>query len=377
MKVSQSIFRMGENYQETPNLKANLVLGFGAKSILEDALLIKKILKTYPNAICVICSSAGEIYKEDVLDNTLSLAVIEFETTKMQSKGISILEYGNSFEAGRDLVKDFDIEGLKYIFVLSDGSKVNGSELVKGMVSVIPERIPITGGLAGDGDKFESTLVGINEIPTHGRIAAIAFYGEQLLVSHSSLGGWESFGLERTVTKSDANELFEIDGKNALELYKMYLGKYAEDLPSSALLFPLSVKIDEKGGNLVRTILSVNNQKQSMIFAGDIPVGSKVRFMKANFDRLIDAASMAATNSLTNFENIEPKIAILISCVGRKLILGDRIDEEVAAVKDSIGPNTLITGFYSYGELSPLNPGTTCELHNQTMTITCFDEKNL
>jgi len=124
----------------------------------------------------------------------------------------------------------------------------------------------------------------------------------------------------------------------------------------------------------VRTIQSINEEDQSMIFAGDIPEGSKVRFMKANFDRLIDAASLAAKTSLTTLQEMSPKVAILISCVGRKLILGSRIDEEVEAVREILGQGTLITGFYSYGEISPVNESTKCELHNQTMTITCFEE---
>ena len=110
-----------------------------------------------------------------------------------------------------------------------------------------------------------------------------------------------------------------------------------------------------------------------MTFAGDIPEGSKVRFMKANFDRLIDAASDAA-NTCLQMNSSEQKLAILISCVGRKIILNNRIEEEVEAVSEVFGNKTMLTGFYSYGEISPLKPMQNCELHNQTMTITCINE---
>jgi hypothetical protein len=236
-----------------------------------------------------------------------------------------------------------------------------------------PEGTLITGGLAGDGTKFEKTFVGLNAIPSSGEIVAIGFYGDKLVLSHGSIGGWESFGLERKVTKADFNVLYEIDGKNALDLYKTYLGKYADELPSSALLFPLSIKLGEDKNPIVRTILSIDEEKQSMTFAGDIPEGSKVRFMKANFDRLIDAASNAANNCLKMKDN-NPKLALLISCVGRKIILSNRIDEEVEAVAEIFNNQTTLGGFYSYGEISPLNPMANCELHNQTMTITCLNE---
>jgi hypothetical protein len=110
-----------------------------------------------------------------------------------------------------------------------------------------------------------------------------------------------------------------------------------------------------------------------MTFAGDVPVGSKVRLMKANFDNLTDAASRAASNTISG-HNVKPDFSLLVSCVGRKLVLGPRIEEEVEAVCETIGKNIPVAGFYSYGEISPFNEGGSCQLHNQTMTITSFYE---
>jgi len=375
MRIKQLQIIDNQDYKIDIDDKINVVLCFGSKQLLNDRQIISDISSAFPNANIAYCSTAGEIYDDQVMDNSISAVAIQFDHTHVLSNSISIDQYSNSFDAGKSLVSGFDTQDLRYIFVLSDGSNVNGSELVKGMNEVIDDHIPITGGLAGDGPYFQNTLVGLNEPPTSGKILALAFYGDKLKISHSSMGGWEPFGLQRLVTKSNANELFEIDGKNALELYKEYLGKYSEELPGSALLFPLSVQLHESENSLVRTILSIDNERKSMLFAGDIPEGSKVRFMKANFDRLIDAASQAANISVTDFNSMQPSLAILVSCVGRKLILSDRIDEEVEAVKDVLGGQTTISGFYSYGEISPLLKGTSCELHNQTMTITCLSEE--
>ncbi len=374
MKIKQFQIIDNQAYKVEQDDNVNVVLCFGSKQLLNDQNVISDISTAFPKANIAYCSTAGEIYDDQVMDNSISAVAIQFDHTQVLSNSISIDQYSDSFDAGKNLVSRFDTKDLRYIFVLSDGSKVNGSELVKGMNEVIDDHIPITGGLAGDGPHFQNTLVGLNEQPTSGKILALAFYGDKLKVSHSSMGGWEPFGLQRLVTKSNANELFEIDGKNALELYKEYLGKYSEELPGSALLFPLSVQLQDSENSLVRTILSIDNERKSMLFAGDIPEGSKVRFMKANFDRLIDAASQAANVSVTDFNSMQPSLAILVSCVGRKLILSDRIDEEVEAVKDVLGSHTTISGFYSYGEISPLLKGTSCELHNQTMTITCLSE---
>ena len=189
------------------------------------------------------------------------------------------------------------------------------------------------------------------------------------------MGGWDSFGVDREVTLSKGNILYELDGQPALELYKRYLGSHASKLPASALLFPLSLRLKDSDTALVRTVLSVNELDGSMIFAGDIPQGEYVRLMKANSDKLIDGALGAAEMSKTSLHGLIPDFAILISCVGRKLVLKQRVEEELEIIRDAIGMNASMTGFYSYGEISPIKPfGQHCELHNQTMTITLFTE---
>jgi hypothetical protein len=265
-------------------------------------------------------------------------------------------------------------EGLVHVFVLSDGLKVNGSDLVAGLVRHLPPSVTVTGGLSGDGDRFQETLVLWEGQPQQGSVVAIGFYGTHLHVGYGSLGGWDPFGPERLITKSHGNVLYELDGKSALGLYKTYLGEHAEGLPATGLLFPLSIRGQGGEPGAVRTILSVNEAEQSMTFAGDIPEGAYARLMKANFNRLIDGAMGAARTSTLAVSAAPPDLAILISCVGRKLVLKQRIEDEVEGVREILGPGTTLTGFYSYGEISPFMPSAKCELHDQTMTITTLSE---
>jgi hypothetical protein len=353
--------------------KTQLVLGFGGKEIISTQPVFEALKLKFPEAHIVLCSTAGEIINNRVNDNSVSVAAIELEKTSIHPVAVNIRDFENSYEAGKALIRLINFVNLSYILVISDGSTVNGSELVRGINELVSNRVPVTGGLAGDGTNFQSTVVGLNEKPSSGNIVAIPFYGKHFVVSHASMGGWEIFGPERTVTKSVANQLFEIEGQKALDLYKTYLGPYADELPGSALLFPLGIKLNDKDEPIVRTILSIDQETGSMVFAGDIPNGSKVRFMKANFDKLVDAATNAAGQAFQKL-SAAPQLALLISCVGRKVILGKRTEEEVEAVADTFGNKTLLTGFYSYGEISPFNDNAKCELHNQTMTITTFDE---
>ncbi len=352
-----------------------LVLAFGEKALIMNPEFYTRLRAYFPLAEIAICSTAGEIYDQEVFDDTVVITALEFSHTPISTAKVNIADYKSSLEAGVALANKILADELNYVMVLSDGSLINGSELIKGISSILPKSVPVTGGLAADGILFQSTGVGLNEVPKTGELVAIGFHGAHLQVGHGSMGGWDTFGPEKTVTKSNNNILYEIDNYNALKLYKDYLGKYADDLPSSALLFPLAIIMPDSSEILVRTILSIDEANQSLTFAGDIPLGARVKLMKANFDNLIDAASQAASLSFNHELNRKPDFALLISCVGRKLILKQRVDEELEAVADIFDKNTTISGFYSYGELSPFNNEGRCQLHNQTMTITTFSEK--
>jgi len=352
---------------------AQLILLFGSSSILRGKKCLDEIKRVYPKAYLLGCSTAGEIYGTQVFDDSLVVTAVSFERTQLKGLKVTIDKMENSYNVGQLLAQSLDPEGLAHVFVLSDGLKINGSELVKGLIKHLPDSVSVTGGLSGDGPFFKETYVLWDDEPERDSVAIVGLYGRDLKVGYASFGGWDPFGPERLITRSQGNVLYEFDGKSALALYKKYLGDHAKGLPSTGLLFPLSVRIKTVERGVVRTILSVNEEEQSMTFAGDVPEGAYARLMKANFDRLIDGAVEAAKTSL-DMIGAPPELAILISCVGRKLILKQRIEEELEGVHDVLGEQAVLSGFYSYGEISPFTKDAQCELHNQTMTITAFSE---
>lgn len=378
MKVEQSVWA-GERGWEAPQgeglgERAQLAFVFAAPEVLRRSALLGEVRARYPRARIAACSTAGEIAGDRVLDGSMVVTAVEFAHTEVRASRVSLHETGDSMRAGVRLAEALRSEALRHVLVLSDGLAVNGSELAAGLSSVLGERVPVTGGLSGDGDRFGETLVSLDSEPVSREIVAVGLYGDRLRVGFGSLGGWDAFGPERRITRSRGNVLYELDGQSALGLYKKYLGSYADDLPASGLLFPLSLRDARGDTGVVRTILGVDEREQSMTFAGDMPEGALSRFMKANFDRLIDGATGAAQSSQRVLGAGPAALAILISCVGRKLVLRQRIEEEVESVREVLGPSTVLAGFYSYGEISPFTPSARCELHNQTMTITTLGE---
>jgi hypothetical protein len=365
-------WRTGNN-DAVADIQSDLVICFGAKSVLSQPGFYENITAQFKCPEIAMASTSGEILHNEVLDNSAVIAAFEFDKTQIKTACININDCTDSKEAGIRLLGKLPQENLTYLMILSDGSIVNGSELVSGLNQVVNPHVLITGGLAGDGALFTSTLTGLNNKPEPGVIVAIGFYGDSLIVKDGSEGGWEFFGIGKTVTKSAANKLYELDHQNCLDLYKRYLGDVAVNLPAAALNFPLSVLLPGNIEPVVRTILGISEEEKSMTFAGNIPEGSLVRFMKTNFNSLINAASSSAKKTISN--NLKaPDFALLVSCVGRKIVLGSRTAEEVESVNQVFGGKTPLLGFYSYGEIAPLIDKKQSELHNQTMTITSFYE---
>ncbi len=349
-----------------------LITVFGASSYANDPEPIRELTAAYPMSHIIGCSSAGEIYHETISDGSLAVAITRFDDTDLRG-AVTTISSETSHQAGIELASRLAAPDLAAVFVLSDGLDVNGTDLVAGLNEGLPGTV-ITGGLAGDGDRFEQTWTLVDDKPVPGFVTAVGFYGDRVHVGHGSQGGWDRFGPERMVTRSRDNVLYELDGEPALELYKSYLGELASGLPATGLLFPLALRAgpqDDK--QLVRTILAVDESTQSLVFAGDIPEGNRAQLMQANFDRLVGGAETAAEAALIG-DGAGPYLTLAISCVGRRLVLGERTEDELEAVAHVLLPDSHQIGFYSYGEMSPYTEGT-CDLHNQTMTLTVVAER--
>ncbi|WP_018127791.1 FIST signal transduction protein [Balneola vulgaris] len=354
---------------------ATLVFMFGTVELLGDESHYNFVRSKYPNAKIVTASTSGEISDQVHDEQNILVTAIQLEKTPIEVQSLNHSEVQDSYELGAKLAKKLSDHDLNHILVVSDGQVVNGSELVKGIRSETSNSVSITGGMASDNAQFIKTLVSVDEIPSEGNVVLIGFYGENIKITYGAKGGWDEFGPHRIVTKSIGNVLYEIDGKNALEIYKRYLGDKAEELPGSALLFPLNMKLDGVDEPLVRTVLNVDDEEGTMTFAGNMIEGSTVRFMRANFDRIIEGAMDAAVQNVERFNLAKnPDLVLMVSCVGRKLVLNQRIEEEVESVVDVFGQESTYAGFFSNGEISPHSNNLTCELHNQTMTITTFTE---
>jgi hypothetical protein len=369
-----------------PRIDACLVLYFGSNEALQGEAWHSQLALLYPNAHLVGCSTGGQIHAADVAgapdipaidESGISAVAMRFAATPLRVATQAVTAASESRSYGEALGRRLLDDDLVAVYVLSEGLQVNGSDLVRGLTSVLGGSVRISGGLAGDGARFLETCVGVDSPPRPMTIAAIGFYGTAVRFGYGCGGGWDTFGVSRRITRSSGNELFELDGKPALDLYERYLGEEAAGLPGTGLLYPLKIWHPEfPAHEVVRTVLAINRQTRSMTFAGDVPQGSRAQLMRGEFDRLAAGGAQAASQAALQYggEASPGAVALLVSCIGRKLLMGQRIVDEIRAVADNLPAGVTQAGFYSYGEIAPHTASEVCGLHNQTMTVTVISE---
>lgn len=351
--------------------RPQVVLAFGGRSLLEQPALLAALQRSYPGSRIVLASTSGEILGTTITDDHVAVTALLLERSRAACVATTVRTQFESREAGRTLAQRLRGFGLSHVIAFSDGQLVNGTALADGFNDALPPGVTLTGGLAGDGTRFERTVVGLDEVPIPGRIVAVGLYGSRLKLRFGSSGGWRPGGDEHTVTAAEGNLVFQLDGRPALDLYRIHLGAAASHLPASGLSFPFCTTPAAGGPSVVRSVLAVDENSRSLLFAGDVPPGSHIRFMHASQDDLIEGAALAARQA-----RLEPaaELALCVSCVGRRVVLGTRTSEELEKVRDILG-GALLAGFYSYGELAPTGSAHLCQLHNQTMTIATLREE--
>lgn len=379
MRINQIINRkpadLAAALTTLPIDSADLLLVFGSLDHFSPPGLKEVLSKAFPKALLLGCSTAGEITAGGVDDGTCTITAINFSEARLCQGSTRLAGMDDSYAAGQRLGQQLATEDLKAVLLFGPGVKINGSALVNGMTSVIGSVIPITGGLAGDGGAFKETFTLDSDGVSTDRVVAVGLCSPGLKFAHGSFGGWEPFGPTRKVTRCAGNILYELDGEPALDIYRRYLGEHAKGLPASGLLFPFSMLGEDHSAlGIIRTILGIDEENGSLVLAGEIIPDGFLRLMHASTDKLVNGAESAAETAASMIQAPGESLAILVSCVGRKLVMGERVDEEVEAVGDVLGHHAVLTGFYSYGEISPFTPGASCKLHNQTMTITCLSE---
>ena len=368
MKVDSYNLNELDNQIQNPN-KDLVFCAFDRISGSEG--LYNQLKTKYKNANIVIFSTSGHFVSSEILDETPIVSAIEFENSSITMDQFSIADFATSFDLGESIGKSIKKE-VKGVCIISDGGLINGTELISGINANVLKEVPIFGGMAGDGTRFQKTLVGANQNPEVGNVVIIQFFGEGISIKSNSDFGWTSLGLEFKITKSESNKLIEIDKKNAYDvLYEFLAPESEEKFAELTLYYPFLLK-DSSDEGVIRTPILVNHKEKTLVYAGNMPEGSMVKLMKSGTMQLLDSTLEVAQKCVLSKE--ENSFVLAISCVGRRVVLEDMANEEFTEIQSIFGERSCYFGFYSYGEFSRSGFEENCKLHNQTLTLAVLQE---
>ncbi len=376
MRTKSFVYDLSLGWEESEfppiNPERTLAIAFASPEFRKRPEVLQSLLDIYPGLKVAGCSTSGNIVGDSLRDESFVVTLVQFDYPNFEVLSEQCKFPGDSRKVGAKLGKRLRRPDLRHVLIFADGLNVVGTEIVGGLREVLPEKVGVTGGLAGDADRFEKTFVITSSGISEHEVVAVGLYGTKLVAKSGTSGGWIPFSDEHVVTKSTANIVYEFDGENALSIYKEYLGQYADELPAIGLKFPLQVSAGGYGSpHETRSVLGVDHERGSLTFAGSIPEGSIVRLMCADSDALVNAAGAACDQAWMGLPG--SKLALGVSCVGRRLLLGDRAEDELRLARSELPNATRLVGFYSYGEICPHQSGE-LGFHNQSFTVTVLGE---
>ena len=334
---------------------------------------IKGIAKAVKTPNLIGCTTDGEIASDGFHQESAVLAGVAaphvgFHLCWEENLG------ADSEAAGRRLARQLP-GGVRFVHLFSDGLTGNGCALLRGMQNELGPTLPISGGTAADGERFQRTYQFADSRLLTNAAVALGFSGN----FHLGLGvnsGWSPVGIGKKVTKASGHILYELDGEPALEVYRRFLGKHAEQLPAVGVEYPLALMDgaslcahqDLEYPYLLRATMAVNPEEGSIQFAGEIPQGALVYLTCGDSQSLLKASEAAVRQALAELKGAKPALAFAFCCMARRILLGRHTKEEAQRILQELGPVPLV-GFYTYGEFSPAQQGTPSVLHNETATV--------
>ena len=274
-------------------------------------------------------------------------------------------------QIGKSALRKFENPAF---LVMSGGLAVDGDEIIAGIEAACGKGTTIIGGLAADSLKMERTYVFTNDKLFDYGLLALILDEEKISLGGVAVGGWKPVGMDRVITKSNGNVVYTIDNEPALDFVSRYAG--LKDLDTNnGMNFMISsnfqVQLKREGKHpVMRTPMQANPGDRSIIFAGSLPEGSKVKLCLLPGFEVIEAT----LNEFNNYkkEQPEPDAIILFSCAGRQITLGPYVSEEIDEIKNIW--NAPLAGFFCYGEIGKVDSGEH-EFHNMTCSLATLTEK--
>lgn len=259
--------------------------------------------------------------------------------------------------------------------IVSGGIRTNGEKIIEGIEDGAGKDVTIFGGLAASDFQTMISFVFTNENFTDNGLVAIILDEEKIGIKDYATGGCQPLGIFHTITKSEDNIVYTIDDQPAFDLVLRYCGKQNEELSKQVNVLNISQSFQiqlyrENDSFIMRTIMFMNPEDRSIVFAGSLPQGAKVKFSILPGFEAVDNV----VNEFTEFGKQVPEAdaVILFSCQGREIAFGPWMGEEIDRLQKIW--NSPMIGLFSFGEIGNSGDGKN-EFYNMTCSLAILKEK--
>jgi hypothetical protein len=370
MQVFQAIYNDNKHWapalSEGPD-NVHLVFCTGDIELFEQQK--PAIRQQFPQAEIVGCSTVASINDDFIVEHSLVISTLSFE-------------HGMVNTIGCDQISDFleqfpfwlkKLDSLRAIILLTtDASRHNGSWMQE-VADQLPVDVLLAGAVASNHEPELGALFYHKQLDESG-VIAIALCGDGLTIEMGALGGWDSIGQEFEVTKTKGNVLYELNEKPALPVYRDALAEKGHDLFTDTIKFPLCVRPENNAFGYIRAITNIDTDNGSIEFGGPMIENTYARICKTNPNQLLDGAAGASTQLVQKMKQL-PEFVLVFSSVRRQQILGDKINQEVDIIREDVGEQATIAGFYTFGAIAPLFESRDYVLQNQTISVLAIHEQ--
>jgi hypothetical protein len=331
----------------------------------EPAPIVAGVREMHPQIDIVGSSSAAEL--SSVLgfqEGSVTLALFASDTVQMSGglgTGIADDPEGAAREALREASPRSEAEPR--LCLTAPAPHQEPLRVLHELRSELGDHVPVLGGVSSATfDDPGSAWQFCNDRFVHDGIPVLLFSGE-LAVSYGVDNGWRPVGKPARVTRSAGGIVHEIDGRPALEFYERYLGAGAGPSPAN----PLAVFEEGADDFYLRAAATHNPETGSIVVFGGPPEDATVQLAVAMTDEIFEGTRSAVRKAVEHFPaDATPEAAVVFSCMVRKAVLGSQTATETEITRDELAANLPLCGFYSYGEIAPLESGST-QLHNETI----------
>lgn len=343
-------------------------------------------IKQDREAVCALLSKAGvaifgattsgEFIDGEIEQGSIVIMLLDMNPAYFK---IAFLETGEhtTIDNAKQLGKEGKNTFSNPAFIIASGwLHIDGEKISEGIIEGFGKEVTVFGGMAGDDLALVAPLVFTNDKSSVKGLLAIIIDEDKIAVNGIATCGWKAVGTTKTVTKSDGNIVYTIDDKPALDMVMKYLGVDI-DLDSGkdvvthiGAYYPLQLE-RENVAPVMRTAMFANKEDRSLICAGNVPQGSKVRFsLPPDFDAIEQVVEEC--NELKIEKQPEADALIMFECISRHLSFGIMMKEEIEHVQQVW--NAPMAGFFCYGEFGKSKTGKH-EFHNNTCCVVALKEK--